>query len=97
MLIPTRGKVLVEVLSQVKKLPSGLFLADTIKETPSHGKVVALGEPDINSKGKTINPCCKVNDIVHFKKQYFTFWEHEGKKFVFLTNEDIIAKEEKID
>lgn len=93
-MIPTRGKILVEVLSDQKVLPSGIIIAETVRETPHHGRVVAVGSPGVNRWGKEIQPCAQPGDIVHFKKQYHTFWEKEGKKYVFLRNEDITGKEQ---
>ena len=92
-MIPTRGKILAEVLSDIKKTASGLFLADTIKEVPHQGRVIATGSPAADKRGKEIKPCCQVGDIVHFKRQWLSFWEKDGKKYVFLKNDDIVGRE----
>lgn len=92
-MIPTRGKLLAEVISDQKVLPSGLILADTIKDTPHCGRVISVGKPGIDRRGREVKPCADPGDVVHFKKQYLSFWENKGKKYVFLKNDDIIGRE----
>jgi co-chaperonin GroES (HSP10) len=94
-MIPTKGKLLAEVISDFKTTPSGIILADTVREVPHCGRVISVGKPGIDRRGKEIKPCAQPGDLVHFKKQYLSFWEDKGKKYVFLKNDDITAKEPK--
>ncbi len=44
-IIPTRGKILCEILSGTTKTPGGLFIAKSLKEIPHRAKVLKVGGP----------------------------------------------------
>lgn len=90
---PTRGKFLVKIIESEKTSAGGIIIADTVKEVPYRGKVLAVGFPQVDRKGKEIKPYARSGDVIQFKKQYLTFAEIDGEKCVFLKNEDIIGIE----
>ena len=90
---PTKGKFLVKLLDSDRVTAGGIIIADTIKEVPYRGKVLAVGFPQLDRKGKEIKPYARSGDIVQFKKQYLSFVEIDGMKCVFLRNEDILGIE----
>jgi len=45
MITPTAGKIFCEILSDITKTDSGLFLARTLKEKPHRAHVLRVGEP----------------------------------------------------
>ena len=87
---PLRGKYLIEIIPDHRRLPSGLFLAETIKETPHAGKILSCGDPGSDSKGRKVNSSCVYGDIVHFKQQWSSFVD---KDRVIVREEDIVAIE----
>jgi len=94
MINPARGKIYCEVLSEDTYSKSGLIkLARTVKEIPRRGKVITVGKPEKDKKGKVIAPCAEVGDIVHFKKSFGVHWEKDGAKYVFLRNDEITGRE----
>lgn len=88
MLQPTRGKILVQNISDEKILPSGIILAETIKEVPHRGKVIAIGLPKINDKGVELPWEFNIGDIVHYKRQ----WTQPASNYILL-RDDVYAYE----
>lgn len=89
MYIPLRGKIFVEAISNLRQTASGLYLADTVKDVPHRGKVIALGKPFMNKKGKDIPWDIKENDIVHFKRN----WTGNKDTHYLLLRDDVFAKD----
>lgn len=94
MVQPTRGKLLCELLSDITELPSGLVLARTVKEKRHRAKVLSVGAPGLDRKGKLVSIMARPGDIVHFKQGFGTPLTYEGKKLVFLRNDEVLAVEE---
>lgn len=90
---PTRGKFLVRIIESEKTSAGGIIIADTIKEVPYRGKVLAVGFPQVDRKGKEIKPYARDGDIIQFKKQFLSFVNIDGMNCVFLKNEDILGIE----
>lgn len=90
---PTKGKFLVRIIESEKTSAGGIIIADTVKEVPYRGKVLSVGFPQVDRKGKEIKPYARSGDMVQFKKQYLSFVELDGMKCVFLRNEDILGIE----
>lgn len=94
MIRPLKGKILVEVLSDYKQTKSGIWLAGTQKEVYHYGRMLAVGAPPQDKKGRILSWPYEQGDIVHFKKYSFKKWQDEDfKTKVFLTREDILAYE----
>lgn len=98
MINPTRGKIFAQILSEETITKSGIILARTIKEIPRRARVLAVGAPELDKKGRIIKPVAKVGNIVHFKKGFGVKYSVEGengkwKHYIFLKNEEITARE----
>ena len=70
MLQPLRGKILVEVLEDSKRTESGIILAGIKDEVPHRGKVISMGAPYRDRKGKEYPWGFNQNHIVHFSRRY---------------------------
>lgn len=90
-----RGRILAEILSGESVSEGGIFLPETKKSKPHRGRVVAVGLPDIHRlTGEEIPLGVEKGDIVHWKKAKGTLYDEiEGKKYIFLWVEDIVAYE----
>ena len=89
---PLAGKYLCEIIGELTKTESGLFLASTVKEIPRRATVLEVGDDYIDDKGKTIKQSAKVGDIIHFKR----VWNKElpkDKTLIFIKEEEIVAVE----
>lgn len=83
---PLNDHVLLDLSEDKKeqKTASGIIIPDTAKEVPQHAKVVAVGNVE--------NPGITAGETVFYKKFAGTEVEFEGKKYLFIPYEDILAK-----
>ena len=81
---PTKNKYLCEIMGEIKKTESGLFLTRTKKEVPHRALVIEAGD----GKGQS----AMKGDIVHFQR----VWNRgvpSDKTLIFVKEEEIVAIE----
>lgn len=88
MLQPLRGKLLVEVLPNINKTESGLFLTPK-EEVPHRGRVIEIGTLFIDKKGKEWPWGISKGHIVHFKR----IWDQKKVTHYIIKREQIFAVE----
>jgi len=88
---PIGDKVIIERLQERERTTGGLYLPDTAKEKPQEGKVVAVGTGKTLPSGKTIPPRVKAGDKILFGKYSGSEVEVEGKEYLIMNEEDILA------
>jgi len=88
---PLADYLMIEPLEQETTLPSGIILPDTAKEKPQKGKVVASGNGKRNEKGELVSLEVKVGDIVMYKKWGGTEVKLNGKEYLLVREEDVLA------
>ncbi len=88
MLQPLRGKILVEVLHGKNRTDSGLYLSSK-EEVPSRGRVVEIGAPYQDKKGREFPWGLVAGHIVHFKR----IWDQNKVTHYILKREQIFAVE----
>ena len=86
---PLADNILIQPLAETK-LPSGIVIPETAKEKPQEGKVVAVG-PGRVEDGKLIKPEVKKGDKVMYKKWGGSEIKIEGKEYLIVKAEDILA------
>ena len=86
---PLSDNILIQPLAE-KKLPSGILIPETAKEKPQEGKVVAVG-PGRYDDGELIKPEVKKGDKVMYKKWGGSEIKIEGKEYLIVKAEDILA------
>lgn len=91
---PSKGKAVIEVLPDEKVTPSGLILAETVKDIPHRGKLIALGSPSVGDNGISDKLNIPLGSIVHFKRQWSSPLSSDGVNRLVIKQEDIIAYEE---
>jgi chaperonin GroES len=83
---PLADRVLVEPAAAETKTSSGIIIPDTAKEKPQKGKIVAVGA------GTKDNPITvTVGDSVLYGKYAGTELQHEGKDYLIMKENDILA------
>ena len=87
---PLLDNVLIEPMEREQQLPSGIVIPDTAKEKPQEGKVVAVG-PGKMEKGELIKPTIKVGDRILYKRYGGDEIKIEGKDYLMVSVEDILA------
>lgn len=90
---PTAGYVLIEPVELEKKTPSGIVLPESHEEKTQRGKVLAIGPDEIIDSGAKRSAPCKVGDIVIHKQWGGNEVKIEGKEYLFVKFEDILAVE----
>lgn len=88
---PLADNILIEPLEREKKTPSGIVIPDTAKEKPQEGKVVAVGPGSFDEKRKRIPLEVKVGDRVLYKKWGGNEVKIEGKEYLIVKVEDVMA------
>ncbi|MEA3407616.1 MAG: co-chaperone GroES [Chloroflexota bacterium] len=84
---PIGERVLVKLVEEESRTPSGIILPDTAKEKPQQGIVVAVGESEYDE-----GPAVEVGDKVLFAKYGGTEIEIEDEAHLILDMADILAR-----
>ena len=89
---PLNDHVIVEPITEDKVTKSGIVLPDTVdKEKPEKGKVIAVGDGKIMENGQRLKMSVKIGDKVMFKKYSPDEVKIDGKDYLVIREEDIIA------
>jgi len=89
---PTSGNLLVEPEEQSKQTASGIYLPDNASgDKPQQGKVLAVGADEITEKGLKRESPVKKGDTVIYKKWGGNEVKFNGKEYLFVKFEDILA------
>ena len=83
---PLSGRVLVEPAAAETQTASGIIIPDTAKEKPQKGTVVAVGN-GTKDHAMTV----KVGDTVLYGKYAGTDLKYEGKDYLIMREDDILA------
>jgi chaperonin GroES len=83
---PLADRVLIEPQQAEEKTASGIYIPDTAKEKPQRGTVVAAGPGTKDDKMEV-----KVGDVVLYGKYAGTELNVDGKDFLIMRQNDILA------
>ena len=88
---PLEDRVLVKPSEAKEKTSSGIFLPESAKEKPMHGKVVAVGPGKVNDEGERNELQVKKGDLVVYGKYAGTEVEVDGEDHVILRESELLA------
>lgn len=88
---PTAGYMLLEPEATETRTPSGIVLPDNVGEKPQVGRVIAVGEAEVTDAGVKKTSPAQVNDFVVYKKWGGNEFKINGKEYLFVKFEDILA------
>ncbi|NUN48761.1 MAG: co-chaperone GroES [Candidatus Brocadiae bacterium] len=88
---PIGDKILVERIEAEGKTKGGIVIPDSAKEKPKQGKVVALGEGRQLENGKRVPFQVQSGDLVLFASYAGTEVKVEGRDYLIMAEEDILA------
>jgi len=89
---PLGDRVVVKTAEAEEKTASGIILADSAKEKPVKGTVIAVGDGKWDEDGEKRIPLdVKVGDLVIYSKYGGTEVKVEGEEYLILRNDDIFA------
>ena len=92
MLKPLADRVLVEVDVEESKTAGGILLPDTAQKKSPKGTVIAIGSGKVLDNGERLPFEVAVGDRVLFAKYSGVDIEEGGKKFLLLSERDILGK-----
>lgn len=92
MLKPLADRVLVEVDVEESKTAGGILLPDTAQKKSQKGTVTAIGSGKVLDNGERLPFEVAVGDRVLFAKYSGVDIEEGGKKFLLLSERDILGK-----
>lgn len=84
--------VLKRLETSEEKTAGGILLPDSAKEKPQEAEVVAVGPGKKDDDGKLIPVDVKVGDIVLTAKWGGTEIKIDGKEYLIVSEDDILAK-----
>ncbi len=89
---PTAGYLLIEPDEQQTQTASGIYLPDSSKgDKPQTGKVLAVGPAEVTDSGTKKPAPAQKGDQVIYKKWGGNEVKFEGKEYLFVKSEDILA------
>ncbi|UII56236.1 co-chaperone GroES [Cytobacillus spongiae] len=91
MLKPLGDRVVIELVETEEKTASGIVLPDTAKEKPQEGKVVAVGNGRVLESGERVALEVAEGNRIIFSKYAGTEVKFEGKEYLILRENDILA------
>jgi chaperonin GroES len=89
---PTAGHVLIEPQEAAKRTSSGIYLPETASgDKPQQGKILAAGPDEIVDEDVKKTSPAKKGDIVIYKKWGGNEVKIDGKEYLFVKFEDVLA------
>ena len=89
---PLSDRLIVQVVEEEETTASGIVLPDTAKEKPQRGKVVAVGDGNLDEDGDRIPVDAQEGDEVPYPKYGGTETTVEGEDVLVLRESDVLAK-----
>ncbi len=90
-IVPLNDKIVVERLEADDKSVGGIILPDSAKEKPKQGKVLAVGDGKALDDGKRAPFQVKVGDRVLFTSYAGSEVTIDGKEYLIVTEDDLLA------
>lgn len=91
MLKPLGDRVIIEPVEKEEKTASGIVLPDSAKEKPQEGRVVSVGTGRVTDQGERIALEVSEGDHIIFSKYAGTEVKFDGKEYLILRQDDILA------
>lgn len=91
MLRPLGDRIIIELVESEEKTASGIVLPDSAKEKPQEGRVVAVGTGRVLENGERVALEVSEGNRIIFSKYSGTEVKYEGKEYLILRENDILA------
>lgn len=88
---PLHDRIVVEAAPKEEKTAGGIILPDTAQEKPQRGSVLAVGPGKRLDSGQLAPVDVNAGDVVLYGKYSGTEVTVDGKEYVILRAEDILA------
>lgn len=91
MLKPLGDRIVIEQIETEEKTISGIVIPDSAKEKPQEGRVIAIGSGRILENGERVALEVKEDNKVIFAKYAGTEVKYDGKEYLILRENDVLA------
>ncbi|KGX88348.1 molecular chaperone GroES [Pontibacillus halophilus JSM 076056 = DSM 19796] len=91
MLKPLGDRVVIEIVEKEQTTASGIVLPDSAQEKPQEGKIVAVGSGRVTDNGEKFALEVSEGDQIIFSKFAGTEVKYQGKEYLILRENDILA------
>lgn len=88
---PLHDRIVVEAAAKEEKSAGGIILPDSAQEKPQRGTVLAVGPGKRLDSGQLATIDVKIGDVVLYGKYSGTEVTVDGKDYVILRADDILA------
>ncbi|MBT9137929.1 MAG: 10 kDa chaperonin [Syntrophomonadaceae bacterium] len=88
---PLGDRIVVKQVEEEEVKKGGIIIPDVAKEKSQRGEVKAVGPGKKNEDGKVIPLEVKVGDKIFFSKYGGTEVEIDGKEYVIMREDDVLA------
>ena len=89
---PLGDKIIVKRQEAESQTESGIYLPESAKDKPKQGKVIALGDGNLNKEtGERLPFTVKKGDEVIFSSYSGTEVKIEGEELLIMTEDDILG------
>ena len=88
---PLHDRLVVRRIEEKESVKGGIIIPDTAKEKPQEGEVMAVGNGKILESGTKVPMDVKAGDKVLFGKYSGTDIKIDGKEFLILREDEVLA------
>ena len=88
---PLEDRVLVKPIEAQTKTESGIYLPESAKEKPMHGKIVAVGPGKLLDSGERMKPTVKKGDTVVYGKYSGTEIEIKNAPHLIMRESELLG------
>ena len=88
---PLGERVLIELVKEEEVAKGGIIIADSAKEKPREGRVIAVGTGKLDENGKVVPFHVKKGDLVLMPKYGGTEVKVDGNEYQIVREDDILA------
>ncbi|MEE2681061.1 MAG: co-chaperone GroES [Planctomycetota bacterium] len=88
---PLEDRILVKPTEAETQTASGIYLPESAKEKPMHGKVVAVGPGKLMDNGERVKPGVKKGDLVVYGKYAGSEIEIKSTKHLIVRESELLG------
>jgi len=88
---PLHDRLVVRRIEEKESVKGGIIIPDTAKEKPQEGEVIAVGNGKVLESGTKVPMDVKAGDKVLFGKYSGTDIKIDGKEFLILREDEVLA------
>jgi chaperonin GroES len=88
---PLHDRLVVRRIEEKESVKGGIIIPDTAKEKPQEGEVLAVGNGKVLESGTKVPMDVKAGDKVLFGKYSGTDIKIDGKEFLILREDEVLA------